>query len=328
VSSHRHSATVLLLGLLLSSVPALGADSPTAQARELFTEAQKQFDLGNWEAAIQGFAKAYELRPDPTFLYNMAQAYRRGDNPKRAIDLYKNYLIKDPKSPQRAEVEEKIRILQLQVDEAGAGRAPAAQGGGQAAGAPAALAPRPAEPVAAQASPPPTASDSSAPANPPGAAQGDAATASASLVGVGEAPSAATAPVAGASANSQSSTLLDATNQAKQTEGGSRRLRIAGLVVGAVGIASALAGVFFSYRTHSLSSSVSDATQFNYADAQAGKNAEIAQWVCYAAGGALAATGAVLYWRGRATKGHTLSVGVSPLLAATGAGLIAAGSFR
>jgi len=40
------------------------------------------------------------------------------------------------------------------------------------------------------------------------------------------------------------------------------------------------------------------------------------------------ATGAVLYWRGRVSKGHEVRVGLAPMLAKTAAGLLAAGSFQ
>ncbi len=322
-------AILILAGLLTNPRPVQAEDAATVQARQSFQEAQKQFDLGNWDAAIQGFAKAYELRPDPIFLYNVAQAYRRAGNTKRALDLYKNYLIKDPKSPQRTEVEERIRTLQKQLDEEGkeAKRTAAAQTG-QGGGAPTQpeIAP-PANPaVTAQVgeggvSLPPAHADAQPlqPSQPSGGEPGVAAKSEADSTG----------PTPGAPpASVQPSSAADTTAASVQPSNGSRGLRVAGVVVGAAGVAAGVVGVLLSAQTHALSNSVSKAPQFNYADAQAGKRAEAGQWVCYGAGLVLVATGAVLYWRGRARTNHEVRVGLAPLLATGGAGLLAAGTFQ
>ena len=108
----------LATGLALPVPTAWGQGSSTEEARLHFQKGQQFFDVGRWDEAAEEFEKAYAIRNDPTFLYNMAQSYRRKGDAKRALDLYKNYLIKAPKSPQRPEVEERIRALQKQIDEA------------------------------------------------------------------------------------------------------------------------------------------------------------------------------------------------------------------
>ena len=342
-------AVILLLGLVVTPAPARAEDGATAKARERYQDAQKQFDLGNWDAAIQGFASAYELRPDPIFLYNMAQAYRRSGNLRRAIDLYKNYLIKDPKSPQRAEVEDRIRALRTQIEDEDAKHPDAAQigksgqTGEQASGAsatgttaramhpPAAIAPPPPEPAPSVVAAMPTANavepapaTEGAPALPGAGEQSARPSTTAEATG----PAAALGPSTNAPALAQPTPFADTTKSQTTGTAGSRGLRIAGLTVGAAGVVSAGLGAFFSYRTRSLSNSVSSAAQFNYADVQTGKRVEIAQWICYGAAAALVATGAVLYWRGRVSKGHEVRVGLAPMLAKTAAGLLAAGSFQ
>jgi hypothetical protein len=312
--------SILVGSMTATPRDALADDEATEQARMHFREAQKQFDLGMWDAAIVEFSKAYELRPDPNFLYNMAQAYRRGGNARRAIDLYKNYLIKVPKSPQRAEVEERIQNLQRQLDdeEREAKRT-----------APPPLAPmvtpQPTKNVSEPIAPPeltptttagPSASadaqaTASAPANP-----APAAADSPEIAGSGMQPT--PAMVATKPAQTEAKTL-------PAQRSGSRPLRIAGVVAGAAGLAGIAGGILFSVRTKSLSDSVSNAAQFNSADARSGKRAATLQWVCYGAGGAAVVTGALLYWRGRARTGDTVSL--VPLLTPTHAGLLATGAF-
>jgi tetratricopeptide (TPR) repeat protein len=295
----------LLLGLGLGPLPSFAQDTATAQARQLFEDAQKQFDLGNWDAAVVGFSKAYELRPDPTFLYNMAQAYRRAGNNRRAIDLYKNYLIKAPKSPQRAEVEEKIKALQRQLDaeEKEAKRTVATQPSAPTTAAPApmveATAGEPSVGGTSDVSPAPEA-ESLAP--PPPAATAEA-------------------PVEG-------QPLPDfATSPANPTSG-SRKLRVAGVIVASAGGAALLAGLLYSARVQQLSDQITKAPQYNDVDAQEAKRDQKAQWVCYGAGALFVATGAYLYWRGRPSKQQEVSVAVAPWLAGNGGGLFASGSFQ
>lgn len=285
-------------------------DEATERARNHFVQAQKEYDLGNWDASAREFSWAYELRPDPIFLYNMAQAYRRGGNLQRAVDLYKNYLLKDPKSPQRAEVEQRILRLQKQLDEDRAARI----------GAPAAATPAPTvePPQQIEGQAPPLAKPSAiteAQASGPAAS----ATAAASV--------STPAPAIEATGDSVAATAPAsvATRVAAQPTTG-RRLRIAGIVIGAAGALGIGAGAIFSWRTQSLSNSVSNASRYSLSDAQSGKNAAVLQWVCYGVGGAALITGALLYWRGR-TQAEAARVSLIPLVGPDTVGLASAGTF-
>lgn len=303
---------------------AFADDEATEQARRHYQEAQKQFDLGMWDAAVSEFTKAYELRPDPNFLYNMAQAYRRGGNVRRAIDLYKNYLIKVPKSSQRAEVEERIQSLQRQLDD----EERDAKRNTPSPLAPT-LTPEPVKDPNGSLAPVPEAAPTTARETvPPGAADKTVATEPDHPV-----PAATVAPAATAdetppvSATTEPSPQETAVKTLPSQASGSRALRIAGIVTGAAGLAGVAGGIVFSARTKSLSSSVSNATQFNSADARAGKQAATLQWVCYGAGGAAVLGGALLYWRGRARTSDPTALSLVPLLSPTNAGLLAMGSF-
>jgi tetratricopeptide (TPR) repeat protein len=275
--------SIILGSLVTAHLCALAANEETEQARKHYQEAQKQFDMGMWDAAITEFSKAYELRQDPTFLFNMAQAYRRAGNARRAIDLYKNYLIKVPRSPQRADIEERIQNLQRQLDEEdrGAKRTDARA---------TAVVPEESKVISA-------------------------------------AESAAGTTDIGPGAVVTTSPETSAAKPLPTLDLGSPSLRLAGLVTGAAGVTGIGAGIFFSLHTKSLSDSVSNARQFNLADAQAGKRAATLQWFCYGVVGAALVTGGLLYWKGRARDGEPIVVSFVPILAPTNAGLLAAGSF-
>jgi hypothetical protein len=88
------------------------------QARDLFTQGNTFFDLGQFDKAIDAWQKGYQLKNDAGFLYNIAQAYRVMENAEKAIFFYKRYLANyPPKAHNRAEVEQKIEALQKQLQQ-------------------------------------------------------------------------------------------------------------------------------------------------------------------------------------------------------------------
>jgi tetratricopeptide (TPR) repeat protein len=296
-------ALILLASVILLTHAALAEarseDPTTEQARKHFQAGQDFFDVGRWDEAAAEFEQAYALRKDPTFIYNMAQAYRRKGDAKRALDLYKNYLIKKPDSPQRADVEERIKTLQQQLDAEAErmNKANTPPGATQA--------PRPAAdatPAVAPFQPPPVAIQP-----PPVAAQ----------------PPVYQPPL-------PQTTAIQIPAQAPvSTANPGLGLRIAGVTLGAVAVASAGAGALFGWRTKSLSDKVSSAPTFKSGDEDAATQAQTLQWVCYGVSAGAAVAGGVLYWIGfsAAKHGAAPAIALSPTLVPSGAGLSAQGAF-
>jgi hypothetical protein len=307
----------LLAALVLAlASPARGEDDSTEQARQHYETGTKQYDLGHWDDAIREFEKAYELRPDPSFLYNLAQAYRRKGDSKRALDLYRNYLAKTPKSPLRPEIEERIKSLQKQIDEEASAKPvpPALQPTVPPTAPPAALplgqavAPAPAEaqvPSSPQAGsgPAPGALPATAPVFPPTNQPGQAAP-----LATGSEPVASVATASPPAAPG-------------------RTLRIAGIVCGSVGVAFVGMGVGFGLLAHNLSSKVASAKTFNRSDDSAGLLYEKLQWGFYFAGASVAAVGATLYYFGMRAARTASGVTMAPVLGPGTAGVSAMGVF-
>jgi tetratricopeptide (TPR) repeat protein len=89
---------------------------PARQATARFEEGKQAYDAGEFDRAIELWRKGYELKDDPVFLYNIAQAYRqKGDYP-RAIFYYKAYLREDPRARHRDEVEARVSELEKLVE--------------------------------------------------------------------------------------------------------------------------------------------------------------------------------------------------------------------
>ncbi len=156
------------LSLAVAAIVAFAATPAHAQdaekARQLFQQGSKYYDLGQFDKAIEAWQQGYDQKPDPGFLYNIAQAYRQKQDATKAIFFYKGYLRNSPKAHNRAEVEQKIAALQKQASESGpppASTAPPPPGAttpppsnGSAAGPPLANAPPPANGLTATATPP------------------------------------------------------------------------------------------------------------------------------------------------------------------------------
>ena len=119
---------VVLAGALLGGAGPFAtsarADDPQ-RAKELYQEGTRFFDLGQFDKAIDAFQSGYREKPDPIFLYNIAQAYRLAGDANKALFFYKGYLRNSPKAHNRADVEQKIQALQKQVGETGQGQAAA-----------------------------------------------------------------------------------------------------------------------------------------------------------------------------------------------------------
>jgi len=140
--------------------------------------------------------------------------------------------------------------------------------------------------------------------------------------------SARVASPAGALASPATTATPPVTDSVASEPRAGRGLRITGIAVGAVGIASIAAGVYFYTRARFYSDKVSEQVPPNPSDQSSGKNAESAQWVCYGIGGAALATGVLLYvlgWPGG--ESHRQVAPVAPLLGPGLAGLSAQGAF-
>ncbi len=87
---------------------------PSAEAH--YQNGMKAYTLGHFEEAIEEFEKAYELRQEPIFLYNIAQSHRQNNSPQRAIFFYRRYLEADPEAKNRLEIEKRIKDMEANLN--------------------------------------------------------------------------------------------------------------------------------------------------------------------------------------------------------------------
>lgn len=101
----------------LKSKIAGDASSPEARYKARIDNGKKAFSRGDYEAAIEEFKAAFDLKPTSAVLFNIAKSYERMGRYEDAIDYYTQYLDLDPNAADRPDVEEQIRRLKKSIRE-------------------------------------------------------------------------------------------------------------------------------------------------------------------------------------------------------------------
>ena len=96
---------------------AQGRENVSAAAKAHYKEGRVHYQLGEYNAAIKEFKEAYRLKPDATFLFNIAQCHRQLHEFPEALRLYRNYLRDAQDAPNRLEVEKLIREITPMIEE-------------------------------------------------------------------------------------------------------------------------------------------------------------------------------------------------------------------
>ena len=166
MSAARVSVVVAVV-LVACATGARAASPPRENAKAIFQDGERNFQLGKFEAAIEAYERAFNLDAQPAFIFNIALAHRRQyeidgklEHLLRARELYRNYLKLDPTSANRPGVEKLITELGARIDQARAGaiEPPSSTAVAPASSPAAAEPPRPVAPPAAVSPPPPVTS--------------------------------------------------------------------------------------------------------------------------------------------------------------------------
>jgi hypothetical protein len=108
---------IALVVALLGSFTVAQAKAPSKKL-----EAQKHYDAGTahykaqeYDQAVEEWEAGYQLKPDPTYLYNLGQASRLAHHPDKALDYYQQFLAAVPDTPNKAVVEQRIAEVQKEI---------------------------------------------------------------------------------------------------------------------------------------------------------------------------------------------------------------------
>jgi tetratricopeptide (TPR) repeat protein len=118
----RCSWAILLFALAIPIAALAQAPSAIEQSRVHHNNAVVHFNLDEWKEAAAEFKEAYRLHPDPLFLYNIGQCYRKLGDQAEALSYYRKYLRAAPKASNRAEVERRMEELEAALEAASKSR--------------------------------------------------------------------------------------------------------------------------------------------------------------------------------------------------------------
>ena len=105
-------ARLLLVFLIVAAAPVAHADrAARSTARELYERATKAYNLQAFASALDLFKQAYDQRPDPVLLFNIAQTQRQMGAYESASKSYRAYLNELPKAANRDEVKVAIKAM-------------------------------------------------------------------------------------------------------------------------------------------------------------------------------------------------------------------------
>jgi len=92
VSARARLVAALAIAMATAAPAAAQPAGGEEQARVLYAEGRRHYDLAEWDQAIASFKEAYTAYAEPLFLFNIAQAYRQKGDCAGARTFYKSYL--------------------------------------------------------------------------------------------------------------------------------------------------------------------------------------------------------------------------------------------
>jgi len=141
--------------------PTAAAVTPAQKAKQHYLRGEAYFKSKNFSEAMDEYQKGYLEKPDPVFIFNIAQCQRLLGNSAAAVEFYQRYLKEAPDGPGRPVAEREIAELRPpQPDGASPAETPA----------PAVPPPGPIVPLPAAEQPAPAMAAAPPPAAPPPAA--------------------------------------------------------------------------------------------------------------------------------------------------------------
>jgi len=306
-------AAILLAGTARAEEPAANQDKK-AQARVKLVEGDRLLKLGEFQQALSAFRDAYELYPSPKIRYNFGLAYEGMGRNADALEAFDAFLVQatdaSPETRDRAVAARntllgRVGTLRVVADVEGAAIIVDGRDMGKTA---------PARELRLDPGPHLLLVDRGG-GTAPFTQRLDVAAGAAVTVVVRLAAPAPTADVSTATAPPAPPVI--ARQAAPVVEGAApergRAWRTAGIATAAAGAGFLGGGLLFGLSARSASADVSH--QYDASQDSAGRRDETLQWIGYGVGAAAIATGAWLFFHGRAldsSEAPALQAGVLP----------------
>ncbi|HVZ72319.1 MAG TPA: tetratricopeptide repeat protein [Polyangia bacterium] len=266
------------------AMPSLARGSSKKEQAEVhYDQGKAYYRAGAFDLAIQEFLEGYKLDPRAGVLFNIARGYEELKNRDKAIEFYKKYLDQGPAAAAATEARARMVVLERQAKEDDERKkVEAAEAERKRQPAPVAVAPAPVAPVPAPMTMP-------APVETKPVAPAPAPVESVVPATIGETPAPAPA--------------VAATSTPTGTSDPAHTMKVAGFVVGGVGVALLGAGTYFALHASSLKSDIGKEQTYSPSKDSDYKSAGTMAVVSFVGGAVAVAGGAVLYVLG-ANKEH------------------------
>ena len=114
----RSYAAAFVVALLCPVVASAQPADPTrdAEARQHFATGRDAFSRGDFATAVTEFERSYALSRRAQLLYNIGTTYERLHRWEEARSALQRYLDAVANAPDRAEVEGRIRIIDVEIE--------------------------------------------------------------------------------------------------------------------------------------------------------------------------------------------------------------------
>jgi hypothetical protein len=112
----RVFATWLMVSLGASTGVSAQPHQPSAEVKAHHDQGVKLYNLSDWSDAMEEFRAAYLIRPDPVFLFNIAQCERQLGRFEGAAQTYRAFLRESQELS--ADQASKVRALITQMEDA------------------------------------------------------------------------------------------------------------------------------------------------------------------------------------------------------------------
>ncbi len=105
--------TLLTAGVAHGAEPTPSASTPAdAEIDEHVAQGHRLYQLGRYQEAIAEYRRAYELRADPSFLFQIGESYRQLGATEQALFYYDRYLAGAPNGSDRDAAEERVSEIE------------------------------------------------------------------------------------------------------------------------------------------------------------------------------------------------------------------------
>jgi tetratricopeptide (TPR) repeat protein len=122
---------LVLAGGVAVAAPPKADDEKTAAAKRFYETGTLLYDRGEFVDAAREFERAYKEQPKAELLYNIASAYDKGGERKKAVENYRKYVSSMPSSPDVASARARADVLERESKELEAAKAAVSRPGGE-----------------------------------------------------------------------------------------------------------------------------------------------------------------------------------------------------